>query len=156
MPSRKKTPRKKKDKPTRPVHAAATRSDASFPILSWRIQVFFPFLFGLAALLAFDFYQGVLPLWLLLLGVALGVVFGYVAGHWLSRKFSDSHEQVGQRLNRMAAMVFSVYAVMAVLRVPLFGASVNNAAVAMFAFTVLGGVLVGRAMTLHTSLRLLN
>lgn len=160
MPARKKPVRKTKPKASkgtpRSIKATVTQTDASPDTLSWRIQVFFPFLFGLAALLAFDFYHGVLPLWLSLLGIFLGVVFGYLAGYWLKQKFADPDEQVAQRLDRMAAMVFSVYAVLAVMRVPLFGASSTNAAVTMFAFTVLGGVLVGRAMTLHASLRLFN
>jgi hypothetical protein len=86
---------------------------------------------------------------LAILGIAIGLIVGFIVGKMYIIKWHEETEKVIISMDRTSIFIIILYIVFRVFEKPLFSPYINSAMLGAFTFTVLAGIMVGRFISMR-------
>ena len=106
---------------------------------------------GLLVAVCYDAVIGEIALWLLAAALVAGVGVGYIVGKVFKLAWHADTRKVIMSLDKMSFVLIGVYVVFRIFGDQLLGEYLHGAALSAFSFAFLGGLLVGRLLSIWNS-----
>lgn len=116
----------------------------------WLYAVIFMIMLGIVIV---DLILGRIGSWLALLGLAGGLLLGLAVSRMFLVSWDTSTSQVTSRVDRLGAVIIVFYIAFSVLRRWLFGHWLPDSVLPDFTFSVIAGVMLGRAFGLEIDIQ---
>lgn len=100
-----------------------------------------------------DLAQGEIGIWLALIGLAGGLLIGLAVSRMFLVTWDTSTSQVTSQVDLLGAVIIGLYIVFAILRRWLFGHWLPDSVLSAFTFSVISGVMLGRAFGLEIDIQ---
>lgn len=100
-----------------------------------------------------DLIQGQIGSWLALAGLGGGLLLGLVVSRMFLVSWDTATSQVTSRVDRLGAVIIAFYIAFSILRRWLFGHWLPDSVLPAFTFSVIAGVMLGRAIGLEIDIR---
>ncbi|MGH7204213.1 MAG: hypothetical protein ACREHC_07255 [Candidatus Levyibacteriota bacterium] len=102
-------------------------------------------------IVGFDVLRGELSTILALGGLLLGLIVGYLAGRMFAIKWHEETQKVIIGLDRTGIIVIVLYVAFRFFGKQLFGEFLHGETLTAFTFSSLGGIMIGRLMSMYNS-----
>lgn len=105
------------------------------------------------AIVGYDVFAGTLNLLLALGGFVLGILIGFAVGRMFAIKWHEATEKVIVGMDKTSILIIVIYVAFRILGDALFGQFLHGAALSAFTFSMLGGIMIGRFISMTRTIR---
>lgn len=100
----------------------------------------------------YDIFEQVFTFLLALLGIAIGLVAGFIVGKLYGIKWHEDTQKIITRMDKFGVVVIIVYIGFSMFRRQLFGQFIHDPALTAMTFASVGGVMTGRLLAITTNI----
>jgi hypothetical protein len=96
----------------------------------------------------FDIFTNSLSLFLAILGIAIGLIVGFIVGKMYIIKWHEETEKVIISMDKTSIFIIILYIAFRVFEKQLFSPYINSAMLGAFTFSILAGIMFGRFLSM--------
>lgn len=108
---------------------------------------------ALIGVITYDVVTGRINLWLVGVGIIIGLLVGLFAGKMYAITWHEDDKKVISRINKSDIWIFAIYMVFSALRKRIAGIWIHGPALLAFTFTIAVGVMIGRLIFISLHIR---